>query len=100
MQHDTNSNSRSLCSDAKAMLVCLGLQATLILYVTVFISLVPDWFTGLENLIIIGTTAVGAGCAVGAARKRGWINRVVGTVGILWFGFLVAFAAVTILNRS
>jgi hypothetical protein len=85
--------------DAVAMLVCLGVQLSVVVYVTLFISLVPDWFMGLQNLIMIVTTAAGAGCAVGSVRQRGWINRGVGIAGVIWFGFLITLAVVAVLNR-
>lgn len=96
---DKESEPRPFCFDSVATLICLAVQLALALCLTVFLDLIPDWFGGLQNLIVVTTTALGGGCAVGAVRQRGWMNRGVGIIGIIWFAFVITLAFGAFLKR-
>lgn len=81
------------CAQAKIVLTCLAVQAVVIVFVTGFLSLVPDWFMGVQNFLAITTTGLGFVCAVTSLRTSGAVNRSIGTVGLLWFGFVLMMFA-------
>jgi hypothetical protein len=85
----------TLCGQAKLALLCVLAQALLVVYVTFFLWLVPDWFRGVQNAVVISTTLCGLPCGVSAALHRGMANRAIGILGATWFAFLIVLAFAT-----
>lgn len=81
----------SFCGAAKAVLCCLGVHAAAVAR-WVFLDVRPDWIDDLFAVFLVFSTVVGVVCGVSAIRHRGFVNRAIGILGLLWFGFYVTLA--------
>ena len=83
----------SFCGQAQIVLCCLVVHACALARV-LFLDIRPD----LNNSVVAGflvlSPVIGVAFAVSAVRHRGYANRAVGIIGLLWFGFFIALAIV------
>ena len=78
----------NFCGEAKIVLCCLSMHACAVAR-GVFFEIRPDWIDALVAGLLLLSTVVGVACGVSAVRHRGFANRAVGILGLLWFGYFV-----------
>jgi len=80
------------CStEARVLLLCLFIHACVITKIVLFTWAVPEGFEELQVLLLIIPTGLGLGCGISCARKHGWVNGVIATLGLTWFGLLLGW---------
>jgi hypothetical protein len=78
-------------TDAIVVVLCLSLHAYITAKGMWFQWVVPGGYEEWQLLLYIVSTGVGFGCSVSCVRKASQLTRLVGTLGLVWFGLLVTW---------
>jgi len=81
----------NFCGAAKIVLCCLCVHTCAVARY-MFCEIRPDWIDLLIAWFLVLSTLVGVACGVSAIRHRGFANRAVGILGLLWFAYYVLLA--------
>jgi hypothetical protein len=75
-------------------LLCFGMHAFAIARWYLFFAATIQ-IDAVVAVLLVATTVIGLACSISALRQGGLANRIVGLLGMLWFGFYVLLAIVT-----
>ena len=78
-------------TEAIVVLLCLSLHAYITAKGMWLKWVVPEGYEEWQLLLYVVSTGVGFGCSVSCVRKASQLTRLVGTLGLAWFGLLVTW---------